>query len=196
MLVLDGNSNDEVCVPAQLRHVVISEAATTAGGGHPAGPNSRARVHAMIAIDDLVAFGLEASADKTLLGDPVIALGIRVSRRDRRLDTPLGKQAAMLDDVASARAAAMATPPTADIAQALRLTGRAANLSQVEPELIDVIHGGYRVANSPWAIRKAGRPAGVLTLRRSSRAWHAWIAMLDGTERAMRRNAGVELAGA
>lgn len=186
--------NDAVRVPQALQHIRIPPEATVAAGGHPSASDSRVRVHAMIAIDQLRRVGLEDAGSKTLLGDPVIALGIRVSRAARRMDVPDGKRAAMLDDVRRAREELQEQPPRVDVERALRLTGRASNLSQVLPELIDTIHGGYRVANSPWARREAGRPKGTLTLRSHSYAWERWCEMLDGTEAALQANVGVELA--
>lgn len=188
--------NDAVRVPAELSHICISDATTRAAGGQPSSSIARVRVHAMLVIDSLVSLGLEASADKTMLGDVVIALGIRVSRVVRRLDVPAGKRATMLDDIDKALNLALAEQPLVEVEQARRITGRASNLSQVLPEVLDVLHGGYRVVNNEGTRRNAGlRAARGLRLRRGSPAWCGWVDMLRGVRAAVDANLGVELAG-
>ena len=188
--------NDPVSIPEALADVDIAPSTTSAMGGTPSSKYARVRIHAMIAIKVLRWVGMEAAPSKTLCGDPVIALGIRVSRANRRLDIPTGKVMAMTDDISRAQALALAEVPTVDIAAALRITGRASNLSQVSPELLEVIHGGYRVTGSKWSTRSTGMPKGSIRLRKNSVAWQAWTNMLTGTHTAMVNNTGVDLAPA
>ena len=186
--------NDSVVPPAELRHIDITPEATVVAGGRPAAPTSRARAHAQITVAGLQRAGLEAVAPKSLLGDRIVALGIRVDVGGRRLDTPPGKRAAVLGEVAAARARAQATPPTVDIDQGQRLVGRLCNLTQVEPRLVGALHGGYAVVSGRWAQRAAGRSKGEMRLRRASRAWHGWMRLLDRAEATVTANVGVELA--
>ena len=186
--------NDRVVPPAEVRGIDITPEATVVAGGRPAAPTSRARVHAQLTVAGLQRAGLEPAASKSLLGDRIIALGIRVDVAGRRLDTPPDKRATVLREVADARARADSTPPTVDVDGGQRLVGRLCNLTQVEPRLVSALHGGYAVVSGRWAQRAAGRAKGEMRLRRASRAWHGWKRLLDQAETIVTANEGVELA--
>lgn len=186
--------NDPVRPPPHLAPFDIAPAATVAAGGKPAAANSRVRVHAQLALAGMHRVGLEAVASKSLVGDPIVGLGIRVHVRGWRMDVPSDKQAAIIEEIDAARAAARDGAPCVDIERGMRLVGRMCNLSQVAPEVVAYMHGGYAVTSGPWAARAAGAPKGTMTLRKHSRAWHGWIAFLNVARLAVDQNRGVALA--
>jgi hypothetical protein len=185
---------DPVPPPTGIAAGYIDPAATVAAGGRPAGPHSRARAHAMIGISCLREAGLEAAEQKTLLGDPVIGLGIRVRVADRVMDIPDGKRADLLNSMAKAQAMATAQPPMVDIDDAQRIVGRLGNLSQVEPDLVLNMHGGHTVVGGVWARRAAHGKAGTMRMRAGSDACSGWQNTLQTATRLVEANKGVALA--
>ena len=182
--------NDPVALGPELQRVSIEPAATRSIGGEPSAPHSRARAHACIAMAELRSAGLEPAEDKTLLGDPVVALGIRVSRKRRRLDIPPTKGDAILAEIAVASALADEQPPIARRDAAEQLTGRLCHVSQVSPEIAPALQAGYALAHAP-----AARHAGATVRMRAGSATHAaWRHMLDAATAAIQRNQGVCLA--
>ena len=135
--------DDEVVPPEEVASVVISPAQVLTEGGRPARPSTRVHVHAQLAVVGLRYFGLNASPGKVVVGDPVVALGLRVGRAAGRIDCPPLKRAAVRAD-AQAQAAA-ARKSGVERRKAETLVGRLCNLSQVFPELKGVLHGGYAV---------------------------------------------------
>lgn len=186
--------NDAVPVPEYLQHLRIPGGPTEAVGGRPAAEGTRVRVHAMLTIYGLNVFGMEAAPDKTLVGDPVVALGLRVSRAARRIDIPDGKRQAMLEAIGVARELAMADPPVVEVDAAARLVGRLGNISQVAPALALEMHGGYAVVAGRWADRARYQGGGRLRLRKGSAAWRGWTALLERASPLVSQNEGVELA--
>jgi hypothetical protein len=148
----------------------------------------------MIGISCLREAGLEAAEQKTLLGDPVIGLGIRVRVADRVMDIPDGKRADLLNSMAKAQAMATAQPPMVDIDDAQRIVGRLGNLSQVEPDLVLNMHGGHTVVGGVWAWRAAHGKAGTMRMRAGSDACSGWQNTLQTATRLVEANKGVALA--
>lgn len=186
--------NDPVTVPAYLQHLDIPEGPTRAAGGTPAAADARVRVHAMIGIYGLLQAGLEAAPDKTLVGDPIIALGLRVSRTARRIDIPEGKRAAVLEAIARAVDTTTASPPEVELEEAERLVGRLANLAQVAPDMVQYMAGGYRVVAGRWARHARHCRRTTLRLRHGSAAWRGWMQLLGAAEELVKWNEGVEMA--
>ena len=179
--------NDIVTLPSAL-----------AGGRQPSTSKPRVVVHALMAIQVLRAFGLEAAPDKTLIGDPIISLGLRVDRKRWTVDCPAAKQEAIVAATNLAIRQAHQAPPVVDVEAAHRLVGRAVNLSQVLPEITAVLRGGFTiVCNSATSQHRGARhraTATSLTLRRCSTAHREWLDFLQTTRRLVMANKGVSLA--
>ena len=186
-----------VSTPSSVAGIDIGPQQILSEGGVPAVPGSCVYVHAQLAVRGLRDFGLSAAPGKVVVGDPVVALGFRVSRAARRLDCPPLKRAAILSDIARQRAAAV-DHLRVDRHQAERLVGRCCNLSQVFPELKPAMHGGYAVSQASWPGRQRGkrRKPPLLQLARGSRAYTDWQSLLDVARLLIDANAGVELAPA
>jgi hypothetical protein len=184
--------DDEVTPPPAVAAVVISPAQVTSEGGRPAGPHTRAHVHAQLAVVGLRHFGLSASPGKVVVGDPVVALGLRVGRAADRIDCPPLKRAAVRAD-AQAQAAA-AGQGKVDRRKAETLVGRLCNLSQVFPELKGALHGGYAVAQATWVARGRRRKPPALHLKEGSQAQRAWLELLGMADHLLETNEGVALA--
>merc|ERR1712046_515114 len=87
--------------------------------------------------------------DKLVAGAPLPALGLLLDRSAWRIVCPSLKRASMLADVRAQRADARG-PRTALRARVRRLTGRLCNLSQIYPELLTHLHGGYALSEAAW----------------------------------------------
>ena len=83
-------------VPWEVEHIKVEPLATEAMGGVPAAPNTRVHVHARLAIVTLRRLGLEEAASKTMIGDPIVSLGLQVDRGRRVIDCPASKRMTML----------------------------------------------------------------------------------------------------
>ena len=171
--------------------VEIDPRLTRAVGGEPAASGTRVHAHAAIAIQRLASVGLCALATKSLLGDPVVALGLRTDRARGRLDCPPAKRITVRAEIASALQLAHTEPPSVDVPAAERLVGRLGNLSQAFPEIKPFMHGGHAVSSGVW--RWAGRGKR-LCMRRGSRAHEAWTELLLEADALLEANEGVALA--
>ena len=164
-----------------------------AEGGVPALPNSRVYGHAQLAVRGLRDVGLDAAPGKVVVGDPIVGLGFRVSRVDHEIRCPDVKRASMLADIDQQRELAD-HHLRVDRQRAVKLVGRACNLSQVFPEVVLSMHGGYAVTESSWTIRgRRQRPPDV-HLARDSDACRGWLEFLDVTRDALLSNTGCDLA--
>ena len=193
---LSGSTlDDEVTPPAEVAEVTIDPSQIRVEGGVAAAHASRLHVHARLAVLGLRAFGLSAAPGKVVAGDPVIVLGLRVSRASWRVDCPALKRASMLADIDRQREAAEARLEVSR-RPAERLVGRCGNLSQVLPELQRFMHGGYAVTMAAWAIGGRRRRPPNLQLARGSGAFHGWLELLDVARQLISDNDGVQLAPA
>jgi hypothetical protein len=181
-----------VTPPPEVKSVVIDPAHSAVDGATPADPSSRAHVHAQLAVIGLREVGLSAAPGKVVVGDPVISLGMRVSRAERQMNCPALKRASMLDSADRQRRAAVGQL-TAERAAADTLVGRAVNLSQVFPELNSVLHGGYAVTRSRWVAGERARRPSTIHFKRDSPAHSAWLGFLDVVDELVRTNAGVSI---
>ena len=190
------STDDKVTVPPRLESIAIDPTIISALGGTPAPPNSRVHVHARLAIEGLGELGLDAAPSKTMVGNPIVSLGLQVDRERRTIDCPRSKQVALLDAIGAARSEASTSPPTVDTAAAGTTVGRLCNLSQVLPELRPHLEGGYAVTKGSARAAARGRKghADALKLRTGSRTHGKWIDCLDAAESLVGANAGVDLA--
>ena len=194
---LNGVALDDVVQPPpEVAAVVIDKTVILALGGVPAEPYTRVHVHAQLAVVGLEDLGLEAAANKTMVGNPIVSLGLQVDRARRVVDCPSSKRAAILHEAARATAAARAVPPTVDTAKAGTLTGRLCNLSQVLPEIRPHLEGGYRVSRGMACAAARGRRGGgtQLKLRADSAAHKGWAECLSAATSVVGANVGVALA--
>lgn len=189
-------SDDVSMCPAAMAgaSILLSDQQVVSEGGTPADPSSRVHVHARLAVQGLRDVGLSAAPHKVVVGDPVIALGIRVSREARCLDCPLLKRASMIFDIARQRADATATPPSASRARVETLVGRVCNLSQVFPEVKSALHGGYALSESSWLVRGRRVQPDAITLQSGSTTHTEWIELLDLSHHLIDANLGVDIA--
>ena len=184
---------DAVITPPSVIHILIDPAPSSTNGAIHAPPGTRVHVHAQLAVRGLRDFGLDAQPAKVVVGDPVISLGLRVSRAERQINCPALKRASLLESAARQRLAA-SPGLSADRPAADTLVGRAVNLSQVFPELNSVLHGGYAVTQSGWRVGgRMSRPRR-LAFRDGSSAHGAWVGFLDALTELVQTNAGVSIA--
>ena len=175
--------------------IIIDPQQVVSEGGVPATLGTRVYAHAQIAIMGLRDVGLSAAPGKVVAGDPVVALGLRVSRADRRVDCPPLKRASMLADIAAQRSDAVERRRVRR-KPAERAVGRLCNLSQVFPALKSVLHGGYAVSQATWDVGGRRRRLPDLPLSRDSTAYAEWLGLLDVARDLLTTNDGVELAPA
>ena len=184
------------CVCGAACHIVVDDEVMRATGGRAAAVNTRIHAHARLAIVGLRRFGLEDAPEKTVVGDPLGSLGLRVDVGRWRLDCPSSKRDTMLADGAEQLAMARVRLQV-DQRAASTLVGRFCNLTQIFPELQPSMHGGYAVVGASWTTRSRGRsPLGMLQLRRDSRAHLEWCELLEMGSRLLLENSGVNLAPA
>ena len=196
--------NDTVAVCGDARccgcggacQVTIDDSAMVATGGSPAAFDTRVHAHARLAVVGLRRVGLDDAPEKTMVGDPLGALGLRVNVGAWKLDCPTSKGSVMAVDAAEQLAAARERLRV-DQELAATLVGRFCNLTQIFPELQPFMHGGYAVGNATWSTRsrRLARP-GKLRLRAGSRAYEAWCNLLEVGISMLDANEGVSLAPA
>ena len=186
---------DAVVPPESVRGIDIDPIHSSIDGGVPAEPRTRVYVHAQLAVRGLRDVGLSAAPAKVVVGDPVISLGLRVSRAARQINCPDLKRASILSSVDQQRSRAVVGLEV-ERAAAATLVGRAVNLSQVFPELNSVLHGGYAVTQASW--RAGGRTRWLprLPLRRHGGAYRDWLGFLDVLSELVDGNSGVSIAPA
>ena len=184
---MGSSLNDTVTLEPALAALDIAPSATTNVGGIPSAPSSRTRAHACIAILGLRTAGLEAAEDKTLLGTPVVALGIRADRKRKLLDIPTSKGEAVAAELQTAQEAAQGPQPSARREAVEQLTGRLCHLAQVSPEIAPALRGGYSLIHAPSRHTS-------LAMRRGSTGHRQWIELLSTAARAVRENLGVCLS--
>ena len=185
--------DDPVPTPSLVAGIVISDEPTRAIGGTFAPADSRVLVHAKLLLLAMKMGGLYGAPDKTLVGDPIIALGFHMSRGDWRLRVPAVKRAAMLASIAELGTEAR-LHATATRHQAKRLIGRLTNVSQVLPELKQFLRGGYRATDAGWAQRAGVRVPDKQQLRPGSLAHAEWIQLLEVADDLLTTNEGIPLA--
>ena len=185
--------DDPVATPSDVEGIDIDPGQVVSEGGLPALPGTRVYVHAQLAVLGLRDVGLNAAPSKVVVGDPVVALGLRVGRAAQRVDCPPLKRQSMLADIRQQRRTAL-VDMRVDRRRAQRLVGRLCNLSQVFPELKAVLHGGYAVTESTWETGGRRRRPPALQLAGRSEAQQAWVGLLDVAEELIDANDGVALA--
>ena len=184
------------CTCGGACHIAIDASVMVATGGAPAAPNSRVHSHARLGVVGLRRIGLEDAPEKTVVGDPLGALGLRVNVGAWKLDCPESKRASMLADAAEQLSAARERLRV-DQRLASTLVGRFCNLTQIFPELQPFMHGGYAVAAATWSTRSRRRSQpDMLKLRAGSRAQVAWCSLLEVGSSLLSANEGVSLAPA
>ena len=179
--------------PEELKGIEMDERTMRAMGATPARSTSRAHVHARICVATLRRLGLKEAEGKTMVGDPIVSLGLRADRARGVLDCPDAKRKIMMQSITEAEEEAVGRPPMVHAKVAETLVGRACNLSQVMPEITGVLHGGYRVTGAAgegarW--RRGER----LQMRAGSVAHTAWLEFLRTTYDLVNANEGVALA--
>ena len=184
------------CVCGGACHISIDPSVMAATGGSPAAPGTRVHAHARLGVVGLRRIGLDDAPEKTVVGDPLGALGLRVNVGAWRLDCPESKGASMMADAAEQLHAARVRLRV-DQRLASTLVGRFCNLTQIFPELQPFMHGGYAVVGASWSTRSRRRSQpSVLKLRAGSRARAAWCDLLEMGSALLAANEGVSLAPA
>ena len=173
--------------------IVLDPAQILSEGGTPAPPSSRAYVHAQLTVLGLRDAGLNAAPHKVVVGDPIIVLGLRVSRRDRCIDCPPVKRSSMLDNIQRQLLAAV-SERSVDRQLAETLVGRIGNLSQVFPEVTPALHGGYTIVESSWVVDGRRRQPRAITMRAGSDAHVGWVDLLELSYHLISDNSGVDIA--
>ena len=157
--------------------VDAGELASTAIGGAPVTPGTRAAVYLAILVKTLVELGFVISAPKTESGEVIVNLGLRFDVRSGRIDCPPSKQAVLIATIEEARLAAATLQPL-HRDEAERLVGRLVNISQVLPELVPYMQGGHRVVQAKTKSRP-GRRRRVLRLIKLKHGGAAQLQFLD-----------------
>ena len=190
---LGATLDDPVTPPPEVAHIVLAPEHTAAIGGVPSLPGTRVYVHAQLAVLGLARLGLVAAPHKVLVGSPIIGLGILVDFDALRLSCPAQKRTSMLLDV-EAQLRCSQKDLVVECKRARALTGRFGNLSQVFPELLLTLHGGYRVGNASWVAKGRRVLPSSLRLTRSSAAHLQWEELLHAGREVLTLNEGVPLA--
>ena len=173
--------------------IIIPPDQITSEGGTPASPRSRVYAHAQLAVQGLRDAGLSAAPGKVVVGDPIIGLGLSISRIDRRIDCPTLKRASMLADISKQLESAVVRL-SACRRHAETLVGRLCNLSQVFPELKAALHGGYAIISSSWLIKGRRLQPDSISFREGSTAHTEWIELLELALHLIDANIGVDIA--
>ena len=198
--------DDRVVPPPSVAGIVIDPRNTSSAGGKPAQPDSRVYVHAQLAVVGLRELGLNAAPSKIVVGDPVVALGLRVGRGSGaavgregdvglgagRVDCPELKRQSVR--AAAAAAAEEAVEGRVDRERAETLVGRLCNLSQAFPELKLSLAGGYTVTRAEWSVGGVRRKPRRMTVRQGGEAQTEWLELLALAEELLEKNEGVALA--
>ena len=198
--------DDVVTPPLSVADIEIDPRNTSSAGGKPARPGTRVYVHAQLTVVGLRQLGLSAAPSKIVVGDPVVALGLRVGRGEAaavgreggsglgagRVDCPELKRQSVR--AAAADAAAEATEGRVDRARAETLVGRLCNLSQAFPELKLGLAGGYTVTRAEWAVGGVRRRPRRMTVRQGGEPQAEWLELLALAEVLLEQNEGVALA--
>ena len=165
---------DRVVLPPQWAHMHPKDettraatAATTAVGGRPSHPYSRAVVHCRIAAGVYAALGFDVSISKTQAGTKVASLGLRTAADTRRVDCPPIKAAAIREQ-AEAILRQIRPGGRVEFKPLERLTGRLNHIAQVAPELKPYLRYAHAALSGAGGGRKAARRQG---FRRAAR----WI---------------------
>ena len=173
--------SDLVPIPPHLSEIEIGTAAMSVIGERPAHSSCRAAVHARIVIHTVRSLGFEASAPKTMCGAAIVVLGLLSAGWPRnRITCPAAKRAAMRDDIARQRIAATEGRARRKLVE--RLVGRAVHITQVEPQLVAPLQGGYGLLRASWRRRGDGATGGhrrvqpaLLKLKAGGRRQRDWI---------------------
>ncbi len=170
--------SDSVPTPASLAHIEIDRRPTELAGGTFPAADSRALVHVKLLVDTLAAAGLHAAPDEILVGDPITALGFRVSARSGRLDVPPRKREVLLHSISSVHTMAR-EHASASRRHTNRLLGQLANIAQVAPELTPFLSGGYRILADTYTRREGFQAPADIQLRRGSVSFVLWMRLLE-----------------
>ena len=185
--------NDPVVPPASVQEIRMDPAGMAAMGCNPAPPHSRVMTHARLTVLALQRAGLHAAPQKTMCGDPLVALGLRLDGGLRSIDCPPVKQASVLVDVAAQRALAVGSHSVVR-ANVRRLVGRLCNLSQIAPHLRPALHGGYSLTEASYSTAGGRRASPNLQLAPCGVRMADWLDMLDTAHAELSSNAGVAMA--
>ena len=141
-------SSRRTSVPAHLQHIAarFDATLTRSVGGDPFPTDSHAAVHMYIVVWVLQRLGFTIAVEKTMGGDIIVSIGLRMDVRRQRIDCPLLKRASLLQ-TARAMATTVDAAQPLDVLQVERLVGRAGNLSQIYPAVLLWIHAGYAIAH-------------------------------------------------
>ena len=136
-------------IPPELAHIQLDLSCMGPNGGRPARLDSRIASYSRIDILYTLRVGF-AISPKTQVGDRVVSLGLRICVDEHTIDCPPTKRDSIVADCQRIRDQLNA--PAGISRQAVeRLTGRLANLSQIEPALLQVLHVGYAISAVAWA---------------------------------------------
>ena len=156
---------DRVVLPPQWAHMHPKDettraatAATTAVGGRPSHPYSRAAVHCRVAAGVYAALGFDVSISKTQAGTKVASLGLRTAADTRRVDCPPIKAAAIKEQ-AEAILRQIRPGGRVEFKPLERLTGRLNHIAQVAPELKPYLRYAHAALSGAGGGRKAERRA-------------------------------------
>ena len=157
---------DRVTLPPQWAHAHPKDeitqaavAATTAVGGQPSHPYSRAAVHCRIAAGVYASLGFDVSVSKTQTGSKVASLGLRTAADTRRVDCPPLKAAAIKEQ-AEAVLGQIRPGGRVEFKPLERLTGRLNHIAQVAPELKPYLRFAHAALSGAGGGRKAAKQRG------------------------------------
>ena len=181
----------------ELRTIDVGAQTTTDLGGVPAHPQSRAAMHLRIHLQTWADHGIADEPSKRTCGDPIISLGGRVAIREWRVNTPRLKADAVLSQVHEhtdlmASAAYLPTQPLS------KLVGRLGSISEHEPRLLSLLHGGFSLVAAALK-RRHGRSHRGFTLKHvrpkpGGRAAMEFSRLLALAHELLVANSGVPLA--
>ena len=185
--------NDRVPTPPHLARIETGHVANTvAHGGRPSQEGTRVLCYLRIMVHVLQRLGFEVAITKTQAGTVIVVLGARTMVAARRIDMPPARQAAILADVRTAHADAVAgvvhrVPVT-------KLVGRLVHVSQLEPSILTWLSAGYAVV-TVRSRRRRFQPTRV-HLRQDGRRQRELLALLEMAEEAVAANVGIAMATA
>ena len=192
---LNGSAlNYRVSPPTHVPEVDLGAEALRAVGGTPAHCDTQAAAHTRLAIARLESVGLGVAKPKTSVGDGVISLGLQSWIERGLLRCPGLKRASIVGACKALRDATVAGEELETL-RLMKLTGRLGNTSEIMPELLSVLHAGYRVSTPS---RK--RPDGTrkilshIRLRSGGRAEEGLLDLLELAIDVLEKNEGIPLA--
>ena len=186
-------------VPVHLVDIGVGADLTRALGGVPAPADCTASVVLRLLIANWLRHALTVAHDKTVLGDPVVALGARLSVAAFRIDQPPLRIAVIQQQISIARSQLAVTRDgrtTVDAGAVESLTGRLGFVSQFEPDLTGRLNVGYAISSLSRRVGVRAETRRSFPLVVANRMFGELRTLLDVGQRVTQANKGVPLAAA